>query len=463
MSILLVEDNPVTLKLMDINLLKHGYSTFLAKDGREALSVLENHAEEIELILTDIMMPEMSGFEMCSEIKKNEGWSQIPIIMCSVLSDVKHVQQAVQFGCTGYLVKPINFEKLRNKIETVLGKGVGKEDGGDDKSEEVALSFSKLIKEKIDLLENAVLGDGAENSEGSFNDLLEAATCFGVKWVKNLLNRIQEVEDDLRNNKDCSSDKYMGLLKELKKVYSLLPNHDPDMYYGEEFLKDLRDAVEDQNAELVENFENVAKGFDRNKVVVSNVRTIKSNALAVENIFAADGILLVSKGQLISEKIVEKLHNYMSRIGVIEPFKVIYLKTDEKESGAAGPKATQVPKKKSPGPPIDFELCLKSMSGNRTQMNNRIGSFLSELPDNLSLFKELYAENDIKAFKKLAKTIKKESDAIHAPNVHAIVSQLEYIENDQWNKLTPLLLDNLEKEAVHIVEFVFGSDWFTKT
>ena len=463
MSILLVEDNPVTLKLMDINLLKHGYTTLLAKDGKEALSVLENHAEEIELILTDIMMPEMSGFEMCSEIKKNETWSQIPIIMCSVLSDVKHVQQAVQFGCTGYLVKPINFEKLRNKIETVLGKGADKDESLGDMSEEVALSFSKLIKEKIDLLENAVLGEGAVNSEGSFNDLLEAATCFGVKWVKNLLNRIQDVEDDLRNNKDCSSDKYMGLLKELKKVYSLLPNHDPDLYYGEEFLKDLRDAVEDQNSELIENFETVAQDFSKNKVVVSNVRNVKSNALAVENIFAADGILLVSKGQLISEKIVEKLHNYMSRIGVIEPFKVIYIKTDEKQGEAAEPQAKQISKKKSPGPPIDFELCLKSVHGNQSQMNKRISNFLSELPDNLSLFKELYEENDIKAFKKLANTIKKDSAAIHASSVQDIVSQLEYIENDQWNKLTPLLLDNLEKEAVHIVEFVFGSDWFTKT
>jgi len=80
MSILIVEDNPVSMKILELNIKKHGYSTISAKNGREALECLGRHLD-IQLVLTDIMMPEMDGLEMLCIMKQKPELRDLPVII----------------------------------------------------------------------------------------------------------------------------------------------------------------------------------------------------------------------------------------------------------------------------------------------------------------------------------------------------------------------------------------------
>ena len=87
MSILIVEDNPVSARMLEVTLQKNGYSTVRARTGREALDELREHGTQIEMVITDIMMPEMDGLELFSAIRSNPKWRSLPVVVASAAAD----------------------------------------------------------------------------------------------------------------------------------------------------------------------------------------------------------------------------------------------------------------------------------------------------------------------------------------------------------------------------------------
>lgn len=114
--ILLVEDDELTLKVTE-GLLRHcNYQVSLARNGRQALEALQSpEGEHINLILTDVLMPEIDGIELMSELLKNESWSHIPIIVMSSQSSQESVLKAFEAGAKDYLIKPVR----RNELATL--------------------------------------------------------------------------------------------------------------------------------------------------------------------------------------------------------------------------------------------------------------------------------------------------------------------------------------------------------
>jgi putative two-component system response regulator len=116
--ILLVDDNTTNLQLLHETLDGRGYKLLIAKNGKTALSIA-NRARP-SLILLDIMMPEMDGYEVCQRLKSDEATSQIPIIFITALVDEEDEAKGLRMGAVDYITKPINPELVRARVRNHL-------------------------------------------------------------------------------------------------------------------------------------------------------------------------------------------------------------------------------------------------------------------------------------------------------------------------------------------------------
>ena len=118
--ILVVEDNESVRELLATRLERRGYAVETAANGREALAVMRQHV--FDLILLDIMMPEMNGYDVLKHLKADEELSQIPVIVLSAINDLDSVVTCVELGAEDYLFKPINSSLLWARLTTSLEK-----------------------------------------------------------------------------------------------------------------------------------------------------------------------------------------------------------------------------------------------------------------------------------------------------------------------------------------------------
>ena len=101
--ILLAEDDRILRKAGEVALKKKGYTVVVAVDGEDALEKAGTH--ELDLILLDVMMPKLDGFEVLTRLKQSPATRDVPVIMLSNLSQEADVRRAIDGGARGYLVK----------------------------------------------------------------------------------------------------------------------------------------------------------------------------------------------------------------------------------------------------------------------------------------------------------------------------------------------------------------------
>jgi signal transduction histidine kinase len=114
-SVLIVEDNPRMMKVIAESL-GDEYNLFLAMNGLEALNKLEMNTGHISLILSDVMMPGMSGFDFCKTVMAREEWKGIPVIFVTALLKEEDQLRGFELGATDYIIKPYNIKILREKV-----------------------------------------------------------------------------------------------------------------------------------------------------------------------------------------------------------------------------------------------------------------------------------------------------------------------------------------------------------
>lgn len=116
-TLLVVEDNQ-DLRLFLADSLKKHYHVFAAVDGLHALSILKK--ESIDMVITDVMMPNMDGLELCRTIKNDIKISHIPVIMLSAKDDIEHITAGLTEGADDYIAKPFNLDILKLRINKIL-------------------------------------------------------------------------------------------------------------------------------------------------------------------------------------------------------------------------------------------------------------------------------------------------------------------------------------------------------
>lgn len=114
--ILIVDDNPMNIQVLAAVLTESGYQTGVAMNGLQALEFLE--VQQPALILLDIMMPEMDGFEVCARVKGNPLYSDIPIIFLTAKNEKEDILKAFKTGGVDYIIKPFNTAELKARIST---------------------------------------------------------------------------------------------------------------------------------------------------------------------------------------------------------------------------------------------------------------------------------------------------------------------------------------------------------
>ncbi|MEO1375394.1 MAG: response regulator, partial [Cyanobacteria bacterium J06635_10] len=116
-TILVVEDSPSELELISHFLNESGYKVIKATGGQEALEKLE--LEKPDAVITDVVMPGMSGFELCRSLKKNPATHKVPIVICSSKNQEIDRLWAMRQGADAYLTKPYTREELLRAIKSV--------------------------------------------------------------------------------------------------------------------------------------------------------------------------------------------------------------------------------------------------------------------------------------------------------------------------------------------------------
>jgi two-component system phosphate regulon response regulator PhoB len=145
--ILVVEDEADIQQLVSYNLIKAGFHVTCADSGEEALACLER--EEIDCILLDLMLPGISGTEVCAAVKKDgtKGRSTIPIIMLTAKGEEEDVVIGLESGADDYITKPFSPKVLVARVKAVLRRSRGQEeDGGGAKDHVIAAAGLEIDK-----------------------------------------------------------------------------------------------------------------------------------------------------------------------------------------------------------------------------------------------------------------------------------------------------------------------------
>jgi diguanylate cyclase (GGDEF)-like protein len=117
-KILVVDDVPVNVQLLTTYLASVGYDVFTARDGQEALDKVA--AVQPDLILLDVMMPKLNGFEVCERLKSDSATKIIPVIMVTALNEIEDKIKATESGADDFVSKPFNKLELLTRVKSLL-------------------------------------------------------------------------------------------------------------------------------------------------------------------------------------------------------------------------------------------------------------------------------------------------------------------------------------------------------
>jgi len=120
-TVLVVDDDPVILKLLEVNFDMEGFAVLVAHEGEEGIEVARR--ERPDIIVSDIMMPKASGIELVAELKGDPATSAIPIVLLSAKAQNADVRSGLDAGADEYITKPFEPLDLVDRVNRLLAKG----------------------------------------------------------------------------------------------------------------------------------------------------------------------------------------------------------------------------------------------------------------------------------------------------------------------------------------------------
>ncbi len=119
-KIILAEDEPQIARLIEFKLKKEGYQVTWKENGEEALEAIK--ADKPDLVLLDVMMPVMDGYEVLRRLKEDENLKSIPVIMLTARAQERDVVKGINSGAEDYITKPFHPAELLARVKRILGK-----------------------------------------------------------------------------------------------------------------------------------------------------------------------------------------------------------------------------------------------------------------------------------------------------------------------------------------------------
>lgn len=117
-KILVVDDDPYILMSLEFLMKKNGYDVIVARNGTEALDLLEKRVPD--LVLLDIMMPDVDGYAICKHIKSNKKLKEAKVVFMSAKSKEADIQKGLDLGASLYITKPFSTRELMKQIKSLM-------------------------------------------------------------------------------------------------------------------------------------------------------------------------------------------------------------------------------------------------------------------------------------------------------------------------------------------------------
>ena len=200
MSVLVVEDNPISAKAMQAVLTRHGLETSIAYTGVQAYDYLKENPQ-VECVVVDLILPEMDGFQLIQRMKQSALLQEIPVVICTTLRDATPARKSAQLGCRYYVVKPVVAQELVKKVDDAMDQGLSilesahrtmdRLDLDQSSYDDVVRAFGKLMDEKTGQTYALVEDRLDYGTVLDYSDLAEGARLLGAEKLIRALSAIR--------------------------------------------------------------------------------------------------------------------------------------------------------------------------------------------------------------------------------------------------------------------------------
>ena len=265
---LVVEDNLSTLTMIVHMLADIGYQNVIsARNGKEAWEKIQSPEAGIDIVLSDMLMPEEDGLQLLQRIRNSEEYWQLPFIMITCVDDIDRIMSVTEEHIDGYLVKPVTEAVLRQKIYSALKKTYDPDP-----------YHRALFKGKKSLREGQ--HESAIQSLEEARDLQpgQSATYFHLAQTLEKVGKMNEAEENYKRCKDCSNDLYVRSLDGLARIY----RHKGDHVNALEVLKkaiEISPNTPDRHLELAVQFKAVGSAAEAKSSLVRALKLSRKNAM----------------------------------------------------------------------------------------------------------------------------------------------------------------------------------------
>lgn len=219
-TILIVDDEPVNIRIL-LELLQHDYATKIATNGETALQIAQSDKPP-DLILLDVMMPGMDGYEVCKRLKQLEATREIPVIFVTAQNEITKEERGFEVGCIDYLTKPISpsLALARVKTHTALSQARRELQEWNTNLKHSVIRTVGMMQEKTQELEGMLEKNSAESALiTSYANLLKMIDTHHYTHANNVSMLVTEAAQrmslDYRTIRDIS---LAGLLHDIGKL-----------------------------------------------------------------------------------------------------------------------------------------------------------------------------------------------------------------------------------------------------
>jgi signal transduction histidine kinase len=262
-NILIVDDVPANLRLLDHILKDKGYKVRPVPNGTLALQVAEK--EKPDIILLDVMMPDIDGFEVCRRIKENPKLNDVPIIFISALNDTNDIVKALTSGGADFITKPFKAEEVRVRVATHLN-----------------IYWQKKELQRLNAEKDKFFSIIAHDLRGPFSSFLGVTQLLDEKLSELTREDIQDFAASMRSSATNLFNLLENLLQWAKIKQGLIPFEPTNILLfkiAEESIVNVHEAAKNKGIGIVNNIGDSIEVYADKNMLQTVIRNLVSNAI----------------------------------------------------------------------------------------------------------------------------------------------------------------------------------------